>query len=62
MITQNKKMLEELEVQNEVLTTDLDTATQQLQSLKDENTNLDCQVLELRPLIVTDDELNSLLK
>lgn len=59
-IAENRQLLEDLQVEHEQLSNDIEAAMQQMPTIVDDNIKLQCEIKEMQPLIVTEDELSSL--
>lgn len=62
LITENKQIIDELKAKSESLTKSTDIATQQLHQIREENIKLEFLKKELSTLVVSPDELKSIMK
>lgn len=61
-ITENKTMLEDLKAKNASLAEDITNALHQLNVFKAENIKLKYEIMELNSLIITDAEMEAIVK
>lgn len=62
LIAENKQLLVELEAKSTLLTKDTESATQQLYRIRDENIKLKNEIKQMNPLVISEDEVNALMK
>lgn len=62
LIAENKQLLVELEAKSTLLTKDTESATQQLYRIRDENIKLKNEIEQMNPLVISEDEVNALMK
>lgn len=62
LIAENKPLLVELEAKSTLLTKDTESATQQLYRIRDENIKLKNEIKQMNLLVISEDEVNALMK